>query len=197
MDPHNTRKIVLVSGAPGAGKTTLAVPLADALGFALISKDHIKETLFDVLEGTPGDLAYSRKIGGAAMELLWVLAKHCPNVVLEANFRHRSDYERTRIRSLQGDVTEVYCDCPAEEVMRRFARRAKSLSYHSAHTFSSITLEDIEEFDQPVGIGTVIKVATNRPIDVAELVSRIREAWERPNQTLQDNRDYAPLHRDV
>src|SRR4051812_24933063 len=41
--------IVLVSGAPGAGKTTLARPLAAALGFALLSKDHIKETLRDAM----------------------------------------------------------------------------------------------------------------------------------------------------
>jgi adenylate kinase family enzyme len=34
-------KIVLVSGAPGVGKTTLAVPLASALNFTLISKDDI------------------------------------------------------------------------------------------------------------------------------------------------------------
>jgi len=88
-----SRKILLVSGPPGAGKTTLARPLAGALGFAFISKDYIKETLFDVLGGTAGNLAYSKTIGGCAMELLWVLAENCLNVVLEANFRYRSAYE--------------------------------------------------------------------------------------------------------
>jgi broad-specificity NMP kinase len=38
------RRLVLVSGAPGSGKTTLAVPLAAELGFALLRKDRIKET---------------------------------------------------------------------------------------------------------------------------------------------------------
>jgi adenylate kinase family enzyme len=50
------RRVVLVSGAPGAGKTTLASALAPALGFPLIAKDHIKETLVDVL----GDAARPR-----------------------------------------------------------------------------------------------------------------------------------------
>jgi hypothetical protein len=39
------RRIVLVSGAPGAGKTQLAGPLAAELGFALLGKDRIKETV--------------------------------------------------------------------------------------------------------------------------------------------------------
>jgi AAA domain-containing protein len=80
------RQIVIVSGAPGSGKTTLAVPLAEALGFPLLAKDHIKEALFDALGATPGDLAVSRRIvGGAAMEVIWTLAARVARAVLEAN----------------------------------------------------------------------------------------------------------------
>jgi predicted kinase len=39
------RRLVFVSGAPGSGKTSLAVPLAAELGFALLRKDRIKEAL--------------------------------------------------------------------------------------------------------------------------------------------------------
>ncbi|MFF3518993.1 AAA family ATPase [Streptomyces sp. NPDC002573] len=62
-----TRQIVIVTGAPGAGKSTLALPLSEALGFPLLSKDHIKETLHDSLD-TPADLASSRRLGAAAHE---------------------------------------------------------------------------------------------------------------------------------
>ena len=41
------RRLAYVSGAPGAGKTSLAGPLAAELGYALITKDTIKETLHD------------------------------------------------------------------------------------------------------------------------------------------------------
>jgi len=60
------RRLMYVSGAPGTGKTTLAGPLAAELGFALIAKDVIKETLHDAL-GAPAevDLAWSRRLGGA------------------------------------------------------------------------------------------------------------------------------------
>jgi adenylate kinase family enzyme len=38
---------VHVSGAPGSGKTSLAILLAAELGYALLAKDRIKGTLHD------------------------------------------------------------------------------------------------------------------------------------------------------
>jgi hypothetical protein len=103
------RDVVLVSGMPGAGKSTLAGPLAAALRLPLLSKDLIKETMHDGLNGagrdpgTPADLAWSRGLGATAMELLWALAAQAPAVMLEANFRPRSEYERDRIAGLVAD----------------------------------------------------------------------------------------------
>lgn len=37
--------VVLITGAPAAGKTTLARELADRLSLPVLSKDRIKETL--------------------------------------------------------------------------------------------------------------------------------------------------------
>ena len=87
----DSRKLVYVSGAPGSGKTSLAVPLAAELGYALLTKDRIKETLHDAFGAPEPDLAWSRGLGGAAMELLWALAADAPAVVIEANFRPRSE----------------------------------------------------------------------------------------------------------
>jgi hypothetical protein len=80
---------------PGSGKTSLAVPLAAELGYALLTKDRIKETLHDAFGAPVADLAWSRRLGAAAMELLWALAADAPAVVIEANFRPYSAYERT------------------------------------------------------------------------------------------------------
>src|SRR5579871_2606062 len=79
------RKIVLISGAPGAGKTTLALPLAERLSWPLITKDHIKETLFDSMGGVGDSLEESRRFGAGAMETLWALAARCPQVIIEAD----------------------------------------------------------------------------------------------------------------
>lgn len=42
-------RLVYVSGKPGAGKTSLAFPLSAELGYSLLTKDLIKETLHDAL----------------------------------------------------------------------------------------------------------------------------------------------------
>lgn len=63
------KRLAYVSGQPGAGKTSLAVPLAAELGHALITKDRIEERLHDALGAPEPDRAWSRRPGGAAMEL--------------------------------------------------------------------------------------------------------------------------------
>jgi len=177
MVPSPERKVILVSGAPGAGKTTVAEPLAAALGFALLSKDPIKEALFDALDGRAGDLAQSRRFSDAAIEVMLALAAQCPQVVLEANFHPHSAHERERIRSLGGQIVEVYCSCPPEEMARRFAERAASTRYHPAHALKSLSPELLAEYEGPVGMGTVITIDTTKPINSEELVRRIQELW--------------------
>jgi predicted kinase len=165
------RVVILVSGPPAAGKTTLARALAPALGLPLISKDEIKETLIDSLGGPTEDVAWSRRVGAAAMELLWHLAARCPSAVLEANFRPRNPYEQERLRSLDAAVIELYCRCPPDEVARRFAARARTA--HPAHPLQQLTAQMIAEYDRPMGVGPVITVDTGTAVDVAGLAARM------------------------
>jgi predicted kinase len=171
------RKIVLVSGPPGAGKTTLATGLAPLLGVPLIAKDLIKETLWDALEPPDGDLEWSRRLGAASMELLWALAGQAPAALLEANFRPHSSDERTRIAALSARVVEIYCSCPPELASRRYAQRAADPSHHRAHVRPTLSAELLAEFDQPVEIGEVIVLDTSGPVDLAALADQVRARW--------------------
>jgi predicted kinase len=166
-----TRLIIIVSGPPAAGKTTLATALATTLEMPLICKDDIKEALVDTLDGPTDDLLWSRRIGGAAMELLWRLAKRCPAAVLEANFRPHSQHEQSRLRQLHARVIEIHCVCPPDELTRRFAVRARTA--HPAHPLTELPANLLAEYDRPMGVGDVIDVDTTQPVDLADLTTRL------------------------
>jgi predicted kinase len=180
MDRDTRRRIVLISGPPASGKTTLARPLAEALGFALLTKDDIKESLFTSMSGAPGDVAFSRRIGDAAMHLLWALAPSCPQVVVEANFRTQSEFERSQVAaliSLPGTrLIEVFCRVPLEEAARRFAERARLERHHPAHALTEMSVEQLAAYAEPFALSPVIEVDTCGPMDVAALLTRVRAA---------------------
>jgi predicted kinase len=166
------RRLVYVSGAPGSGKSTLAVPLAAELGYALLTKDQIKETLHDALGAPEPDRAWSRRLGGAAMELLWKLAADAPAVVIEANFRPYSEYERWKLSGLAVDPVEVHCVCPAELAVERYNTRAT----HPVHVVKTLNVEAMAEYDRPVRIGNLVNVDTTTEIDVAVVAAAVRQA---------------------
>jgi predicted kinase len=167
------RYLIMVSGAPGAGKTTLAQALASELDLPLYSKDRLKETLIDTLGGPTQDMEYSRRLGGTAMELLWRLAAQAPAAIIEANFRPHSEYERGRLAALGAAIIELHCDCPPSEVARRFASRAAA-GAHAAHPLTSLSPELWAEYDCPVGVGVVIPVDTTRPVEIAAVAAEVR-----------------------
>lgn len=164
------KRLVYVSGPPGSGKTSLAVPLAAELGYALLTKDTIKETLHDVLGAPEPDLAWSRRLGGAAMELLWTLAAGTPAVLLEANFRPYSDYERAKLSGLGGRPVEVHCLCPPEVAVARYNARVT----HPVHVITTLPVEAMAEYDRPVGVGDLITVSTTGPVNVTAVAAQVR-----------------------
>jgi predicted kinase len=171
-----TRLLVYVSGAPGAGKTSLAGPLAAELGYPLLYKDKLKETLHDWLGGPDPDLAWSRRLGAAAMELMWALAADAPRVVIEANFRPASEYERQQLTALADRIVEVHCACPPDLALRRFNERGASR--HQIHVNPVMTPEEQAEWDRPVGVGTLLVVDTTMPVDIVKVAAEVRGQLE-------------------
>jgi predicted kinase len=169
---RSRRQAVFVSGAPGTGKTSLAVPLAAELGFALVSKDMIKETPHDALGPPEPDLVWSRALGAAAMELLWALAAGAPSVVVEANFRPHDPHQRGKLAALADHPVEVYCRCDPGLAARRYRDRAGTR--HPVHVVGSLTPEMLAEYDRPVGIGEVLTVDTAAPVDAAAVAAAVR-----------------------
>ena len=171
--------MVLVTGAPCSGKTSLAGPLAAALGFPLLAKDRIKETLYDSLgvpdaSGAAADLAWSKRLGAATMELLWTLAADAPAVVIEANFWPDDERHQHRIRELAARAVQVHCACPVEVAMSRYVSRRGRRHPAHAETARNLSPDSFARCNQPLGVGAFIAVDTTAPVDVDELAHQVR-----------------------
>jgi hypothetical protein len=112
------------------------------------------------------------------MELLRALAADASSVVIEANFRPRDQYQRSRLSALAANPVEVYCACHPERAERRYDERARIC--HPIHVLASIPADVRAEYDQPVGIGKLVTVNTAMPVDVLTVAAAVRAHLPKP-----------------
>jgi predicted kinase len=165
---------IVVSGAPGSGKTLLARPLAQMLHVPLLSKDVVKETLFDELG--IGDRLWSRRMGRASMAVLYRIAETCPAAVIEAVF-HR-EISVGDLQALGKPVIEVHCECEPQLAIARFRRRAE-VERHPGHLDSRQPQNKLEEMVadgcRPLGLGgPLLEVDTTGEVDVRAVADWVR-----------------------
>ena len=166
--------LVVVTGPPAAGKTTLARALAEELRLPLIAKDDIKETLFDALG--IGDREWSRRLGHATFEVQFrilreLLAAGC-GVVAEGNFSRPDPFSVLP----PSHIVQIVCAAERDELLRRF--RDRTSGRHPGHV-DDVTIEELgprlfaDEW-RPLALdGTLIEVDT-ATFDVAGVVRHVR-----------------------
>lgn len=183
--------LLLVSGPPASGKTTLGKRLARDLGMPFISKDALKETLFDTL-GTQ-DKAWARRLGVASIALLYDVAARLleagQDLVAESNFLPGLDTPRVRTLAEKYDcrVVEVHCTAPPEVLIARYAARAVSGARHPGHTDMSTGLTEEGQEALRVGawapvLGTqaiMLDTRTFSETTYQKLLAQVREQCER------------------
>jgi len=179
-------RIVYISGKPGAGKSSLAFPLAADLGYSLVIKDLVKEALHDTLYvpgSGPVDPAWSQRLNNASWELLWTLAASAGDMVIESNFHPYNEYELGKLRGLGGRLVEVHCACPAEVAHARYNARPR----HEVHR-GALPLSAMEKYDRPVGIGPLITVDTTGPVNVPAVAAEVRRLQEQSARIAAEER---------
>jgi len=132
--------LILVSGMPASGKSTLAEQLATELRVPFFTKDGIKELLFDAedVDMSSMDEETSERLGAQAMTVLYDIAQRIldanGSLVLEANFR--AQLARTQIEPFlsQAVVRQVACQLPMEQLVQRFEERQDGDERHPVHT---------------------------------------------------------------
>jgi predicted kinase len=129
--------LILVTGLPCTGKTTISQQIADYFQIPLISKDSIKEILFDTLN--EGDRDWSRKLSTATYEIMFSILESFIScgvpLIMEANFQ--PDQTRTVFQNIRQtylfDTFEVHCITEATVLLRRFLARGKAGERHRGH----------------------------------------------------------------
>lgn len=178
--------ILIVTGRPAAGKTTLAKWLSQELKLPLVSKDAIREELFDRLGWK--DRKWAQELGKASVDMMFYFARvelevgH--SIIVDNSFyppvsnpRFQALKEQYHAASIQ-----IVCDSDAETLFQRFKSRADSGKRHRGHGDQDVLEElyaNLLATSSPIldiG-GTVIEVDTTdfANLDYQGLLKKVKE----------------------
>jgi predicted kinase len=134
--------LVIILGRPAGGKTTLARRLAGELSVPILSKDDIKEALFEVLGCS--DREHSRRLSDACFAAQLRLAERQLEAglscLLEGNWRaeHAGGFSEVQART-GARAAQVWCRASGGETLRRFAARIR----HPGHQDSAELAQEV------------------------------------------------------
>lgn len=138
---------ILVTGIPAAGKSTMAEALAEYFSLPVLSKDRIKELLYD----TVGFRSREEKVrlGIASMNIMYYMAeqlmKRGQAFILENNFENVSKegllaiLERHSYKAITVTLTGDY-----EKIYERFQKRNDSPDRHRGHVVNDCYPEKVQ-----------------------------------------------------
>jgi predicted kinase len=137
-------RILIITGLPASGKSTLAVAVAAKLGWPLLAKDVIKEALFAALG--VGDRAWSKHLSEASYALMFERAQRLvadgQSCVLEGNFRwHERAEQFASLEAAGAEFTQIICRAPVEVLLRRFRERERHAGHVDRESAAEIEAE--------------------------------------------------------
>lgn len=137
--------LVIITGLPGTGKTTLARDMARRRGMPLICKDTVKEPLMDALGA---DSCRSRELSNISFAVMFSLARELlalgDSLILEGNFR-AGEHETTLLAALPPDspnIIQVLCRADEDERRARILNRTRHAGHGDAHQLQRVAACD-------------------------------------------------------
>lgn len=129
--------LLIVTGHPATGKTTLARALAAELMLPLVGKDMLKEVLFETIGWR--DRAWSQQVGALALGLLYQCCGEYlaagRSLVVESNFRR--DLDTPRMCNLRARhpfrPAQLRCVAAGEVMAARYLARIAAGERHPGH----------------------------------------------------------------
>jgi adenylate kinase family enzyme len=164
---------VVMTGVPGAGKTTLGRSLAQVLEVPFLALDDIKERHFESSDG--GLDALVLRIA-AETDLGDALAAVAATAVVDIWIQPGRD--TTRVRQLlaanSSRVIEIMCRVPADVAVDRYRRRVRSGPHKPPDAETLQRIREAAAAVTPLGLGPSIEVDTSGPVDLDALVAVLR-----------------------
>ncbi len=164
--------LIIVSGFSCTGKTTLAKKIAKRYSLPLISRDDIKESLYNSLGYS--DREWSKKLGVASYELLYLfldkMLANKQNLIVESNFQPEFDESKflNRKNKHQFNLLQLHCYADTEVILERFKHRAISGTRHPGHV-DHLNNEEIK-FNLKKGSYEIFKISDRTlKIDTTDL----------------------------
>lgn len=182
--------ILIVTGRPAAGKSTLAKWLSQQLKLPLVSKDNIREQLFDRLGWK--DRKWAQELGKASIDMMFYFARAELDVghslIMDnyfyppvSNPRFLALKEQYQARSIQ-----IVCDSDREILFQRFKARADSGTRHPGHGDQAVLEElykNLADCSSPIleiG-GSIIEVDTTdfAKIDYQKILKQVKSLLQK------------------
>jgi uncharacterized protein len=147
--------VIVVCGAPGTGKSTVARALGDLLGFEVVNSDSERKLLADIAPTARAEARYGEGIytEDFSREVYRVLVKHAEKalkggkgIILDATFRHRREREELVAAPLGVEPLYIECQADQDEVIRRLLERASRPKEISDATVE-VYLAQLKEFE--------------------------------------------------
>ncbi len=179
--------IVIFTGLPGTGKTSLSRQISKSLRVPLIAKDDIKEIMYDKIGWS--DKEFSGKLARATLEIMnYVTTQHLESgdsIILESNYSPKLASEKFKEwqTNYGCKIIQIVCQTEVEVLAKRYFDR-QNTNRHPGHLDSGTIDDYIADFnrrieneeDQPLYIDSEIKIVNTtdfNKVDVDEITKWI------------------------
>ncbi len=161
--------MLIITGAPATGKTTYGRKISQNLGIPFISKDKLKETIYDAItQNTLLEYEEKRRIGSISYSILFLIAEELMMVgnsfIIESNFGKESisTIEKLALKYEYNTLT-IRFECDLEVLHKRFLARENMQERHPGLRSNGI-------FDEQNAFKKAVNMSKEFKLDDKEII---------------------------